>query len=72
MWYPTQTFGYLLFTFLSPVKQTFVLCMGVYVCAWESNCSQASSFTGVGDLSARVNLPFVMWWVDPSQQPSHA
>lgn len=46
--------------------------MGVYVRAWESNCSQASSFTGVGDLSARVNLPFVMWWVDPSQQPSRA
>ena len=25
-WYPTQTFGYLLFTFLSPVKPHFVLC----------------------------------------------
>lgn len=69
MWYPTQTFGYLLFTFFTLCKNVFLYCF-VRVClhAWE--ISPAQAFFAVGGLSEGVGLPCMVWWVDPSQKPS--
>lgn len=70
MWYPTQTFGYLLFTFFTPCKNIFFSCL-VHICASVPGRSALPRhlLLLVNSLK-RVGLPCIMWWVDPSQKPN--
>lgn len=64
MWYPTQTFGYLLFAFFTSSKTCFI---HVHVCA---SVARRPTLPTHLHLLLFVGLSCIAWWVDPIQQRS--